>query len=375
MSREPKAASAGDADSHSSRREFLGRAAAAIAAGAVGAEIACAPADAANTTTPAPRRPHKTPLAEVAGKVAFVTGGSSGIGLGLVRAFNAAGMKVAFTYLHADHRDEAFSFFKEDRPDVHAIRLDVTDRDAMARAADEVERVFGKVHLLCNNAGIGLRTPASSATYKDWDWGLGVNLGGVVNGVATFVPRLRAHGEGAHILTTASSASLNAGGKVGVYVTSKFAVMGLMESLREELEDENIGVSVFCPGLVRSHIAESERNRPAELENEPPKTPQPPPSPADLGAMQRYMAVAMNPLEAGELVLHGIRRNDLYILTHQEFETVVRERAEALLASFPVKPAPRERVEIVRTYTPDIYRRERDRLNAERPRGKRVRIC
>jgi short-subunit dehydrogenase len=210
-----------------------------------------------------------------------------------------------------------------------------------------------------------LRAPAASASYKDWDWGLGVNLGGVVNGIATFVPRIRAHGEGGHVLTTSSSAGLVAGGKVGVYVTSKFAVVGLMESLREELDGEKIGVSVFCPGLVRSHIAESERNRPAGLANEGAK-PVPPPSPADLAAMNQFMAAAMDPLEAARLVLEGIRRNDLYILTHQEFEGVVRERFEAMLASFPVERAPRARSEIVKLYTPDIYRRERDRKLAER---------
>src|SRR5882672_7218591 len=301
------------------RREFLGQAAAAMAVGASGGLFSADAAAAALQPLP----PHQTPLADVKNKVAFVTGGSSGIGLGLVRVFVAAGMKVAFTYLNADHRNETLGYFKDNPERVHAIRLDVTDRDAMARAADEAEQVFGHVHLLCNNAGIGLRSPASSASYKDWDWGLGVNLGGVVNGVATFVPRMRAHGEGGHVLTTASSASLVCGGKVGVYITSKFAVLGMMESLREELDGENIGVSVFCPGLVRSNIVESERNRPAELANEGPKLP--PPSPADITAMQRFMDAGMDPMEAGALVLGGIRRNDLYIFTHQEFEPIVRE--------------------------------------------------
>jgi NAD(P)-dependent dehydrogenase (short-subunit alcohol dehydrogenase family) len=354
------------------RREFLERAAAVLAVGA-GGLTACSTeparsAPAATGTAPAPAKPHQTPLADVTGKVAFVTGGSSGIGLGMVRAFAAAGMKVIFTYLHDEHRDETLAFFKDTHAEVHAIRLDVTDRDAMTRAADEADRVYGKVHLLCNNAGIGLRAPAASASYKDWDWGLGVNLGGVINGIATFVPRIRAHGEGGHVMTTSSSAGIAAGGKVGVYVTAKFAVVGMMESLREELDGENIGVSVYCPGLVRSNIVQSERNRPAELANEGGK-PLPPPSPADQSALQHFLEAAMDPLVAGELVLASIRRNDLYILTHQEFETVVRERSEALLASFPVEPAPAARAEIVRSYTPDIYRRERDRKLAERRKG------
>jgi NAD(P)-dependent dehydrogenase (short-subunit alcohol dehydrogenase family) len=357
------------------RREFLQRAAAVLAATAgsaiAGGSLTTRSAMAADGAAPPPDKNHKTPLADVTGKVAFITGGSSGIGLGMVRAFAAAGMKVAFTYLNDAHRDETLAFFKDSHAEVHAIHLDVMDRDAMVRAADEAQSVFGKVHLLCNNAGIGLRAGAATATYKDWDWGLGVNLGGIINGVTTFVPRIRAHGEGGHIMATSSSAGLVAGGKVGVYVTSKFAVVGMMESLREELDGENIGVSVYCPGLVRSNIVQSERNRPAELANDAAKTNPPlPPSPADQSAMQRFFAASMDPLEAGELVLRGIRQNDLYILTHQEFETVVRERSEALLASFPTEPAPRERVEIVRTYTTDIYRRERDRKLAQRRRSK-----
>jgi NAD(P)-dependent dehydrogenase (short-subunit alcohol dehydrogenase family) len=340
----------------------------AVGAGGVlaGETRAVESADAATAGT---AKKHQTPLADVAGKVAFITGGSSGIGLGMARAFAAAGMKVVFTYLNEAHRDEALGFFKDGHAEVHALKLDVTDRDGMVRAADEAERVFGKVHLVCNNAGIGLFAGAAGATYKDWDWGLGVNLGGVINGVATFVPRIRAHGEGGHIMATSSSAGLVAGGKVGVYVTSKFAVVGMMESLREELDGENIGVSVYCPGLVRSNIAQSARNRPAELANDNSKSARPP-SPADQTAMQRFFAVSMDPLTAGELVLRGIRQNDLYILTHQEFEGAVRERSEAMLASFPVERAPPERAEVVRSYTTDIYRRERDRKLAERRRTK-----
>lgn len=298
-----------------------------------------------------------TPLADIQGKVAFITGGSSGIGLGMARAFSAAGMKVVFTYRRDDHRDEALALLGRDNAGIHAIRLDVTDRAAFARAADEAERVFGRVHLLVCNAGVGIRAGAAEATFKDWDWGLGVNLGGVINGITTLLPRMRAHGEGAHVVVTSSSAGLVAGGKIGIYVTSKFAVVGLMESLREELEGENVGVSIFCPGFVKSNLVESERGRPEELVNEIPKPSTNAPSPEEEAMMRKFMAVAMDAVEAGRHVLEGVRRNDLYIFTHQEFEQPVRERMEALLGAFPVTKAPGARAAVAKRFMTDMYAR------------------
>jgi NAD(P)-dependent dehydrogenase (short-subunit alcohol dehydrogenase family) len=301
------------------------------------------------------------PLAEVAGKVAFITGGSSGIGLGLASACRDAGMKVAFTYRRVDHRDAALAQLGGDASNVLALELDVTDRDAFARAADAAEHAFGAVHLLACNAGTGVRAGAAEATYQDWDWGLGVNLGGVINGVVTFLPRLRAHGEGAHVVATSSVAGLVAGGKTGVYITSKFAVMGLMESLRDELDGTNVGVSVFCPGFVRSNLIESEKMRPAALVNDVAKPSTLPPSAAEEALMRKFMAVAMDPAEAGRRMLEGVRRNDLFILTHAEFEQPTRERLEALLAAFPAERAPNARATTARRFMTDLYARERDR--------------
>jgi NAD(P)-dependent dehydrogenase (short-subunit alcohol dehydrogenase family) len=311
----------------------------------------------------------KPPLAEVNGKVAFITGGSSGIGLGMARAFSAAGMKVIITYRREQHRDEALKLLGPDNAGVHALKLDVTDRDGFARAADEAEKLFGKVHLLASNAGVGIRAGVAEATFKDWDWGLGVNLGGVINGITTLLPRMRAHGEGAHVLTTASSAGLIAGGGVGIYSTSKFAILGLMESLREEVEGQDVGVSVYCPGLVKSNLFESEKMRPADLVNEVAKPSTVPPSAEEVAMMRKFMNLAMDPVTAGEEVLAGIRRNDLYILTHQEFEQPVRDRMEALLASFPLEKAPNARAAIAKRFVSDLYARERDRRLALRKTG------
>ncbi|MCP5144217.1 MAG: SDR family NAD(P)-dependent oxidoreductase [Gammaproteobacteria bacterium] len=292
----------------------------------------------------------KAPLADVTGKTAFITGGSSGIGLGMARAFSAAGMKVVFTYMREEHRDRALALFPADNPGVHAIRLDTADRDAMPRAADEAERRFGNVHMLVNNAGIGITSQLSTASWQDWDWAMNVNVDGVFNGIHCFVPRMLAHGEGSHILTTSSSGGLLAG-TLGVYCATKYAVMGMMESLRVELAGRNIGTSVLCPGLVRSDIMNSERNRPQDLANEKPAPDMGLP-PIDL------MAVALDPVDVGEMVLAGIRNNDLFIFTHEEFADPVRVRGEALLASFPHERAPQARYDVVATYVPDIYEQE-----------------
>jgi NAD(P)-dependent dehydrogenase (short-subunit alcohol dehydrogenase family) len=308
-----------------------------------------------------PEQQIQTPLADVRGKTAFITGGSSGIGLGMALAFSAAGMKVIFTYLRAEHRDAALARFPAGHAGVHAIRLDTTDRDGFVRAADEAREVFGNVHLLANNAGVGIPALASTCSYQDWDWAIDVNINGVFNGIHTFLPRMLAHGEGGHVVTTSSSGGLVAG-TLGVYCTTKFAVVGLMECLRVEMQGKNIGVSVFCPGLVRTQIFDAERNRPA-AHGRPARPAGPPPVLGD-GPPVDLMAAAMDPLEAGEKVLAGVRSNDLYILSHPEFATAVRERAEAMAASFARDPVPPLRQQATDTFTPDIYRRE-----AARKRG------
>ncbi|MBK9250680.1 MAG: SDR family NAD(P)-dependent oxidoreductase [Proteobacteria bacterium] len=297
--------------------------------------------------------PVQKPLLQVKGKTAFVTGGSSGIGLGIARVLSDAGMKVVFTYRSEKHRDAALASFPKGNPGVHAVQLDVADREGMVRAADEAERVFGPTHLLVNNAGVGLPALLSTVSWQDWDWALDVNINGVFNGVRTFLPRMLAHGEGAHIMATSSTAGIVAG-SLGVYATTKFAVVGMMESLRTEMSGRNIGVSVYCPGLVRTEIFDAERNRPASHGAVAQKPAGPPPllpgaKPVDL------MGVAMDPMEAGRQVLAGIRRNDLYILSHPEWADVARERFRLMMASFSEKPAPAGRREATQAIIPDIY--------------------
>lgn len=296
----------------------------------------------------------RAPLANVRGKTAFITGGSSGIGLGIARSCAAAGMNVVFTYRHEAHRDAALASFAPTHAAVYAIKMDTTDRDAFARAANEAQSVFGNVHLLVNNAGVGVSMPVSQCSHQDWDWAMEVNVTGVFNGIHVFLPHMLAHGEGGHLVTTSSSGGLVAG-TLGVYCTTKFAVVGLMESLRVELADTPIGVSVFCPGLVQSQIGDVDRNRPASHGMQTATAPafgksgEPP---------MGLQAHAMDPLTAGEKVLAGVRNNDLYILSHPEFSDVVRERYEAMAASFDTDPVPPDRAAITQTFLPDIYRVE-----------------
>jgi NAD(P)-dependent dehydrogenase (short-subunit alcohol dehydrogenase family) len=277
-------------------------------------------------------------MRDVEGKVAFITGGGSGVGLGMAKTFIGAGMKVAIADIREDHLGAATA---ELGGDVLAIRLDVTDRKALARAADETERALGNVHIVCNNAGINLFNDISEATYQDWDWVLGVNLGGVVNGVVTFVPRIKAHREGGHVVNTASMAAFIAGPGAGIYTTAKFAVHGLSDALRWSLLPHGIGVSMVCPGLVKSKIYESDLIRPAELSTDV--------TPADAEFMRILPGLheaGMDPEEIGEKVLRAIRRNDFYVFTHPDHRDELRELFDETIAAFPDEPVPADRLAV-----------------------------
>jgi NAD(P)-dependent dehydrogenase (short-subunit alcohol dehydrogenase family) len=277
-------------------------------------------------------------MREVEGKVAFITGGGSGVGLGMAKAFLGAGMQVAIADIRADHLEEATAQLGGD---VRAVQLDVTDRDAFSRAADETERALGSVHVLCNNAGINLFNDIAEATYQDWDWVLGVNLGGVVNGVVTFVPRIKAHGEGGHVVNTASMAAFIAGPGAGIYTTAKFAVHGLSDALRWSLLPHGIGVSMVCPGLVKSKIYESDKIRPAELSTDT--------TPADEEFMRILPGLhdaGMDPDEIGEKVLRAIRENQFYVFTHADHRDELRAIFDETIAAFPDEPVPPDRLAV-----------------------------
>lgn len=305
-------------------------------------------------------------MKEVAGRVAFITGGSSGIGLGIARAFLDANMKVVIGYRTKHHLAQALQQIGNAGNRIHAVNVDVTDRAGMDQAAAETIDVFGKVHVLVNNAGVVGFAPLANTTFEDWDWIINVNVNGAFNGIRAFLPHIRAHGEGGHIVGISSLVGLVAGGRTGSYTTSKFAIVGMMESLRAELSDSNIGVSVCCPGVVRSNFLDSQRNRPTSLErtgfNQDPITM------VAVGESLNDPDRAMDPLTVGQLVLRGMRNNDLYILTHPATEPIVRARCEALLASFPCDCSRAELgVAITRSgHEHSIYALERNRKLSSR---------
>lgn len=347
-----------------SRRQILGSVAAAAGTALVGG-IEARGAAAAEAPDFGPAQ--APTITDVAGKVAYITGGSSGIGLGIARVFHEAGMKVVIGYLDNLHIADALKHFDRDDPRVHAIQHDVMDRNAWPRIADEIEKKFGTLHVLVNNAGVGLQAPASTGTYKDWEWGLGVNLWGPVYGVHTFVPRMLASKQGSHIITTTSTSGILPGSGAGIYTVSKIAAVGLMEELRLELRKTNIGTSCFVPGLTATNIGQSERYRPESLKNEGPPALAPGAQPrpaARSGARRPFRMPApipgaspaavrpMDPLVAARFVLDGMLHNDLYIVAEPEYRLGVEARCNALLESMnPFKPLPEQL-----THSPNLYR-------------------
>jgi NAD(P)-dependent dehydrogenase (short-subunit alcohol dehydrogenase family) len=339
------------------RRQILGGIAAAGAAGLVGSVGAQTPAAPGGATDVGVSQPPQ--ITDVKGKVAYITGGSSGIGLGIGRVFHEAGMKVVLGYLNDQHIADALKLFPANDPRVHAIKHDVMDRDGWQRTADEIEKKFGGVHVLVNNAGVGLQAPASTGTLKDWEWGLGVNLWGPIYGVNTYVPRMIASKQGAHIVTTTSTSGILPGSGAGIYTVAKIAAVGLMEELRHELRNTNIGTSAFIPGLTATDIGNSERNRPASLKNDGPPAvapgaqprtapgagaPRPPrPAPTVNAAFGPIATRPQDPLVIARLVLDGILNNDLFIVAQPEYRAGVEARCNALLDSMvPFKPLPPE---------------------------------
>jgi NAD(P)-dependent dehydrogenase (short-subunit alcohol dehydrogenase family) len=283
-------------------------------------------------------------MKNIEGKVAFITGGANGAGFGMAKVFSKNGMKVIIADIRQDSLGNAMTHFRND-PNVHPVQLDVTDREGFARAADEAERVFGKVHILCNNAGINLFVPIEECTYNDWDWVMGVNFGGVVNGIQTFVPRIRKHGEGGHIINTASMAAFLPSAAAGIYTASKYGVRGLSEALRLSLYRYNIGVSVFCPGLINSMIYESEKTRPQQFAS-PENTAK---NQETMNLLPEIHKAGMDPEEVGEKVLAGIRRNDLYIFSHPEFKDELTEIFDEVLHALPEEEVPEKRMAFEKT--------------------------
>lgn len=279
------------------------------------------------------------------GKVAFVTGGVSGIGFGIARAFSNAGMRLALGYRNEGYRDAAAAWFAEQGREAPLfVKLDVTDRARWAAAADEAEAQFGRIDVLANNAGVSVFGPTDEASYADYDWIMGVNFGGVVNGLVTMLPRIKARGPGGYVVNVASMAAYLPGPQAGIYTASKFAVRGLTESLRYNLAPHGIGCSLVCPALTRTNAWDSAFRRPDAFA----ESGFAPVDPAELETFGKAFEAGMDPLEVGEKIVRGMDAQQPVIFTHPEFADDFRAICEASIAALPDEPVPPARAEIER---------------------------
>ena len=264
-------------------------------------------------------------LEQLSGKVAVVTGGASGIGKGIAQRLIARGMQVVIADIEQGALDRTAAEIG-----AAAVRTDVSDFESVQALASEVQRRFGAVHVVCNNAGVGSMARIADMTVKDWRWMVGVNLWGVIHGVTAFLPLLKANPDGGHIVNTASVGGLATMPGLGPYAVTKFGVVALSETLAQELAEDGakVGVTVLCPGPVRTNIKASSRNRPAalagggltdvDLET------------SEFGARSRWI----DPEDAGEIVALAIQRGDLYAFTHPEMGPRVEERHQAIARAF-----------------------------------------
>ncbi len=264
-------------------------------------------------------------MENLAGKVAVVTGGGSGIGRGMALAFADAGMNVVLADVDTDAAEAVRGEVEERGARALVVRTDVAERDALETLAEKTFAELGAAHLLCNNAGVTVVGPMHQASDEDWRWVLSVNLEGVIHGIQAFVPRLKRQGQGGHIVNTASMAGHMIAPGLGIYTTTKFAVVGLSESLRVDLGLHGIGVSVLCPGLVKTRIMDAARNRPDRLGG-------PHPLPPEAG--ETLDRLGIDPICVGRAVRRAVERNDLYIFTHPEMKHFAELRYRQIVAAF-----------------------------------------
>jgi NAD(P)-dependent dehydrogenase (short-subunit alcohol dehydrogenase family) len=256
------------------------------------------------------------------GKVAVVTGGASGIGKAMARRFAAAGMHVVIADIEQGALDATAAELG-----VVGVRTDVADADSVAALAASVVDRFGTAHVLCNNAGVGGGGVIARATLKDWKWVIDVNLWGVIHGIHHFLPLMLANDDGGHLVNTASMAGLSSWPGIGPYNATKYAVVGISETLAIELADTKVGVSVLCPGLVETNIFTSQRNRPTELRNDRPNL-----AARSVNSTIRTSA-GLDPAVVADQVLAAIEAGEFWIITHPELLAAVDERHRRLMAS------------------------------------------
>lgn len=271
-------------------------------------------------------------MRDLAGKTAFVTGGASGIGLALGRAFARSGMKVMLADIETEALQEAVKSLREISPDISGTVCDVADAESVERAAQAAFDTFSRVHVVCNNAGVAAGGGIDHISLDNWRWVIDVNLMGVLHGIKSFLPHIRAHGEGGHIVNTASMAGMDGGLGFSPYAASKFAVVSMSEGLAIQLVPHGIGVSVLCPSFVRTGIGQSGRNRPKRYGESRPLGPANPAA-AMVAEIARQIEAGLDPATVAERVLEAIRKDELYIFTHPGMRAQIEPRFAAILAA------------------------------------------
>ena len=266
-------------------------------------------------------------MREFQGKGAFITGGASGVGFALARAFGRANMRVMLADIEVDTLNAALAELKGEGIEAYGTECDVADRTSVQRAAKETFAVLGKVHLVCSNAGVGCGGPLELITPGDWNWVIGVNLMGFVHVIQSFLPHLKQQGEGGHIVTTASVVGMFCVPGTGPYNAAKFGNVAVAETLAAELAGTSIGVSILCVGNVQSRIPDSARNR-SERYGAATET-----SPAAYEQLAAFVRMGQPPDEVAEKVMRGIIENELFVFTHPEFRSFVEERFQRILAA------------------------------------------
>lgn len=270
-------------------------------------------------------------MKELRDKVAFITGGASGLGLGMAKAFGREGMRVMIADIEQAALTRAVQELKDSQVRAEGVLCDVSSRNSLRDAALKTIATYGKVHVVCNNAGVGAGGPMGSYDERDWQWCVDVNLFGVVHGMEIFAPLIESHGEGGHFVNTASMAGWLGVPNMEPYCASKFAVVAMSEGWAMQLAPKNIGVSILCPGFVQTRIHESQRNKPARYgsaENVQ----------LGLGESREQAAALVNsgiPVEpVANRVVEAIRDNDLYVFTHVEYRPLVEMRMQQALQAF-----------------------------------------
>jgi NAD(P)-dependent dehydrogenase (short-subunit alcohol dehydrogenase family) len=271
-------------------------------------------------------------MREFKGKTAFVTGSASGIGLAMAKAFAEQGMNVMLADVEQNALDSALKELNQYGNHVHGVACDVADPDSVERAVQATFAAFGKVHILCNNAGVAAGGGIDSISIDSWRWVVDVNLMGVVYGVRSFLPHMRAHGEGGHIVNTASMAGMINGMGFSPYAATKFAVVAMSEGLAPQLQPFGIGVSVLCPYYVRTKIGESGRNRQERYGQMPQLDPNGPAA-AMVEEIRNQIAAGLDPADVAARVLAAIRNQELYIFTHPNMRAFVDQRFAAIQAA------------------------------------------